>query len=64
MDIKGKQASLVSKIFGAVFVLVAWTLNAIFKWGIATWDIIYVGLFFMFLFAGVDVSKIMEKFKR
>jgi uncharacterized membrane protein len=61
---KGKELSLGSKVFGAVFVLVAWMLNAIFRWQIATWDIIQVGLFFGLIFSPVDVSLWLEKFRR
>jgi len=61
---KGKELSLISKMFAGVFVLVAWLLNAVFGWGVATWDIIQVGLFFGLIFSPVDVSLWLEKFKR
>jgi hypothetical protein len=60
----GKELSLKSKIFAGAFVLVAWLLNAIFRWNIATVDIVYVGIFLALLFAPVDVSKWLEKFGR
>lgn len=62
MELKGKPLSLESKIFAGVFVLLAWLLNAIFGWGVATWDIIQVGLFIALIFAPVDISLIAEKF--
>ena len=58
----GKQLSLASKIFAGVFVLVAFILGVIFRWGTEPWDIIQIGMFFALVFAPVDVSKIAEKF--
>ena len=59
---KATELSLQSKIFAGVFVLVAWLANAVFAWGMETWDIIQVGIFFALIFAPVDISKIAEKF--
>ena len=61
---KGKELSLGSKVFAGVFVLVAWVLNAVFRWGVQTWDIIQVGLFFGLIFSPVDVSLWLEKFRK
>ena len=61
---KGKELSLISKVFAGVFVLVAWVLNAVFRWDVQTWDIIQVGLFFGLIFSPVDVSLWLEKFRK
>lgn len=59
---KGKELSLWSKVFAAVFVLVAFVLSAIFKWDVAAWDIVQVGIFLALVFSPVDVSLWLEKF--
>ena len=63
MELKGKQLSLASKIAGGVYVIGAscakFALDA--DWPIQ--DIVYGGVFLALLFAPVDVSKWIDKFK-
>jgi hypothetical protein len=61
---KAKELSLFSKIFAGSFVLAAWILCAAFRWDVATWDIIQVGIFMALIFSPVDVSIWMDKFGR
>jgi hypothetical protein len=61
---KGKQVSLWSKIGAAVFVVAAFSLSAIFKWDLDVWDVIQVGLFLFVLGAPIDVSLIIETFRK
>lgn len=61
---KGKELSLFSKILAGVFVVVAWILSAVFRWEVATWDIIQIGIFMALIFSPVDVSLWLEKFKK
>ena len=61
---KGKELSLFSKIFAGIFVVAAWVLSAVFRWEVATWDIIQVGIFMGLIFSPVDVSIWLEKFKK
>ena len=61
---KGKQLSLVSKVFAGAFVLVAWVLSAVFGWDVETWDLIQIGIFFGLIFSPVDISLWLEKFRK
>ena len=64
MTFKGKPLTLGSKIFGALWIVGAFVLSAIFEWGLATEEIIKVGLAVVALFSPVDISMILEKFGR
>lgn len=61
---KGKQLSLWAKAGAAAFVVAAFALNGIFGWKLGTWDIIQVGLFLFVLGSPVDISLIIETFKK
>lgn len=63
MDLKGKQLSLIAKIFAGVIVVVL-SLAKGFTWvDLAMQDILLLGTFFALLFSPVDVSLWIENFK-